>query len=247
MDAKEARQIKINFPFNLYFKQLFAPDTYVRFINPFSFWRRHRINHLETCCELNTVQYLEKCYHLERRFSKSIGERNNQSLKEIPSYGQVPTQQISLHKIIVVIPRVELKYRSVDFCKQETLNININDAEFVPDIFEPNIKAEAEAESISISGIRDRALKDTASHKAWADALANPLGNPLGDPNRHQPLTETELIPSQPHCGQLDCNIPLSAPIQVNHVRAELIDGVLTITMPPVNIVSSAEISKSKG
>jgi hypothetical protein len=228
MDAKEARQIKVSFPFNLYFKQLFAQDTYVRFINPFSFWRRHRINHLETCCELNTVQYLESCYNLKWRSSKSIGERNNQRSKEIPSYGQVPAQQISLHKIIVVIPSVELKYRSVDFCKQETPSRNINNAEFVPGIFEPNIKAEPE--SISISGIRDRALKDTASHKAWAE------------PNRHQPLTETELIPSQPHCEKFDCNIPLPEPIQVNHVRAELIDGVLTITIPPVNIVSSVKV-----
>lgn len=218
MDAKEARQIKVNFPFSLYFKQLFAQDTYVRYINPFSFWRRHRIEHLEACCALNTVQYLENCYHLERRSSKSIDYRNNQSLKEIPSYGQVPAQQISLHKIIVVIPRVELKYRGVAYGAKETLNININNVEFVPGIFEQNI--EAEPESISISGINDP----------------------------HKSLTKTELIPSQPHCGQLECNIPLPEPIQVKqHVRAELIDGVLTITMPQVNIVSSAKISKSKG
>jgi HSP20 family protein len=212
MNTKEARQIKVKFPFSLYFKQLFAQDIYVRFINPFSFWRRHRINHLETCCALNTVQYLENCYHLERRSSKSIGYRNNQNYKEISSYGQVPAQQISLHKIIVVIPSVELKYRGVDYCKKETSSININNVEFVPGIFEQNIKAEPEP--ISIFGIHDH----------------------------HQSLTEIELISSQLHCGQLDCNIPLPEPIQVNHVRAELIDGVLTITMPKVNIVSSVKI-----
>jgi hypothetical protein len=216
MDAKEARQIKVNFPFDLYFKQLFAQDTYVRFINPFSFWRRHRINHLETCCKLNTVQYLENCYHLGRRSSKSIDYRNNQSFNEISSSSQVPAQQMSLHKIIVVIPRVELKYRRVDCCKQESSSININNAEFVPDIFESNIKPniKVEPESISISGINDP----------------------------HQPLTETELILSQPHCGKFDCNIPLPEPIQLNHVRAELIDGVLTITIPPVNLVSSVKV-----
>ncbi|MEN9517542.1 MAG: hypothetical protein RLZZ381_130 [Cyanobacteriota bacterium] len=212
MDAKEARPIKVKFPFNLYFKQLFAQDTYVRFINPFGFWRRYRINHLETCCELNTVQYLESCYNLKRRSSKSIGDRNNQSLKDISPCGQVPVQQISVHKIIVVIPSVELKYHGVADCTKETPSININNAEFVPDIFEQNIKAEPE--SISISGIRDR----------------------------HQSLTETELIPSQPHCGQLDYNIPCPEPIQVSNVRAKLVDGVLTITMPPVNIVSSVKI-----
>jgi HSP20 family protein len=220
MDAKEARPIKVKFPFNLYFKQLFAQDTYVRFINPFGFWRRYRINHLETCCELNTVQYLESCYNQKWRSSKSIGDRNNQNLKDISPCGQVPAQQISLHKIIVVIPRVELKYRSVNFCKQETPSININNVELVPGISEQNIKAELE--SISISGICDR--------EAWTD------------PNRHQPLTEAELTPSQPHCGQFDCNIPLPEPIQVNNIQAELIDGVLTITMPQVNLISSVRI-----
>jgi HSP20 family protein len=72
-------------------------------------------------------------------------------------------------------------------------------------MFKQNIKAETE--SISISEIQDR----------------------------HKPLTETELISSQLNCGQLDCNISFPEPIQVNHVRAELIDGVLTITMPKVN------------
>lgn len=212
MNTKEAIQIKVNFPFSLYFQQLFAQDTYVRFINPFSFWRRYRINFLETCCELNTVEHLESCYNLEWQSSKSIGCRNNQSFEEISDSSQVTAQQISLHKIIVVIPRVELKYHGAACCKQETLSININNVEFVPDIFEQNIKAEPE--SISISGIQDH----------------------------HQPLTETELISSQPHCGQLDCNIPFPEPNQVNHVRAEFIDGVLTITLPKVNIVSSVKI-----
>ena len=81
----------------------------------------------------------------------------------------------------------------------------------VPGVEIQHLNISAEPESISISGIQDR----------------------------HQPSTETKLISSQLHCGQLDCNIPFPEPIQVNHVRAELIDGVLTITMPKVNIVSS--------
>ncbi|MEY2832592.1 MAG: hypothetical protein RLZZ574_1850 [Cyanobacteriota bacterium] len=53
--------------------------------------------------------------------------------------------------------------------------------------------------------------------------------------NHHKSSTEQELIPSQLHYGQLDCSVPLPKSIQVNYVRAELIDGVLTITMPKVN------------
>ena len=68
----------------------------------------------------------------------------------------------------------------------------------------------AEPESISISGIHD--------HRTSSQ--------------------EKELIPSQLHYGQLDCSVPLPKPIQVNHVRAELIDGVLTITMPKINIAN---------
>jgi HSP20 family protein len=78
----------------------------------------------------------------------------------------------------------------------------------IPGVEIKHLNIKAESESISICGIHDR----------------------------HKPLTEKELIPSQLHYGQLDCNVPLPQPIQVNHVRAELIDGVLTITMPKVNI-----------
>ena len=60
--------------------------------------------------------------------------------------------------------------------------------------------------------------------------------------NRHISATEHEVIPSELHYGQIDCSVPLPQAIQVNHVRAELIDGVLTITMPKENIASPAQI-----
>lgn len=60
-----------------------------------------------------------------------------------------------------------------------------------------------------------------------------------GTHNQRKSSTEKELIPSQLHYGQLDCNVPLPVKIQVNHVRAELIDGVLTVTMPKVDIAAS--------
>ena len=60
-----------------------------------------------------------------------------------------------------------------------------------------------------------------------------------GSHDRHQPGVEKELIPSQLHYGQLRCEIPLPVNIQVEKVSAELIDGVLNITMPKANQVSA--------
>ncbi|NJK54521.1 MAG: Hsp20/alpha crystallin family protein [Pleurocapsa sp. SU_5_0] len=80
----------------------------------------------------------------------------------------------------------------------------------VPGVEIKHININAERELISISGIHDH----------------------------HKSSSEQELIPSQLHYGQLDCSVPLPKPIQVNYVRAELIDGVLTVTMPKVNIAN---------
>lgn len=64
MNVPEKRLTKISFPLALYLKQLFFADIYVRFINPFNFWRRYKIAILETCRQLDTVKYLEHCYKL---------------------------------------------------------------------------------------------------------------------------------------------------------------------------------------
>lgn len=82
----------------------------------------------------------------------------------------------------------------------------------VPGVDIKHLNISAEAESVSISGTHDH----------------------------HKSAAETELIPSQLHYGKLQCSIPLPEKIQVNHVRAELIDGVLTITMPKVDIAKVA-------
>ncbi|MDJ0569851.1 MAG: Hsp20/alpha crystallin family protein [Pleurocapsa sp. MO_192.B19] len=84
----------------------------------------------------------------------------------------------------------------------------------IPGVEIKHLNISAEPESVSISGIHDH----------------------------HKSSAEKELIPSQLHYGQLECNVPLPAKIEVNQVRAELIDGVLTITMPKVNITSTASI-----
>lgn len=84
----------------------------------------------------------------------------------------------------------------------------------IPGVEIKHLNISADPESISISGIHDR----------------------------YKSSTEKELIPSQLHYGQLDCNVALPVEIQVDRIQAELIDGVLTVTMPKLNIASTASI-----
>ena len=84
----------------------------------------------------------------------------------------------------------------------------------IPGVEIKHLNINANSELISISGIHDR----------------------------HTSATEQEVIPSELHYGQLDCSVPLPKEIQVDRVRAELIDGVLTVTIPKVNIASPAQI-----
>lgn len=81
----------------------------------------------------------------------------------------------------------------------------------VPGVEIHHLNIQAESKAISISGIHDR----------------------------QKPTKATELIPSQLHYGQLQCNIPLPVKIQVSKIQAELIDGILTITMPKLNVASA--------
>ncbi len=97
------------------------------------------------------------------------------------------------------------------------IELNENDRELilkaeVPGVEIKHLNIHAETESISIAGIHDR----------------------------HELTAEKELIPSQLHYGQLECNIPLPVKIQANQVKAELIDGVLTVTMPKMDLASVA-------
>ena len=49
---------------------------------------------------------------------------------------------------------------------------------------------------------------------------------------------EKELIPSRFHYGQIKINAPLPVEIQTEKTKAELVDGVLTITMPKQGVAS---------
>ena len=81
----------------------------------------------------------------------------------------------------------------------------------VPGVEISHLNIHAETDSIAISGVHDR----------------------------HRSSKETELVPSQLHYGQLECQMSLPVEIQVNKVQAELIDGILNITMPKADCVST--------
>ncbi|MEM7592766.1 MAG: Hsp20/alpha crystallin family protein [Cyanobacteria bacterium P01_A01_bin.83] len=61
-----------------------------------------------------------------------------------------------------------------------------------------------------------------------------------GNHPHHKLLNEQKLIPSQLHYGKLNCNIDLPTKIKVNRVRAELVSGVLTITIPKAEVASTS-------
>lgn len=84
----------------------------------------------------------------------------------------------------------------------------------LPGVEIKHLNIHAEPESISISGNR--------SHQKLLNE------------------NEKELIPSQLHYGRLNCNIDLPAKIQVDRVQAELTNGVLTLTMPKIVVVSTS-------
>lgn len=52
---------------------------------------------------------------------------------------------------------------------------------------------------------------------------------------------EKEVIPSQFHYGQIKCNTPLPVAIKPEKATAELIDGVLTVTMPKLGVASAVK------
>lgn len=117
MNKRQTKGIKISFPFGLYFEQLFSNDTYVKFINPFSFWRKYRIEHLESCHELNTVRYLENCHQLEWQPLKlSNSDISNSSQKSTDTS----------NAIFVFEPGIELKYRGVTYRNKKIVSVNVN-------------------------------------------------------------------------------------------------------------------------
>ena len=123
MTIQEKQQFTVNFPVLKYFQQLFASDSYVKFINPFRFWRRYRINHLEACWSINLVQYLERCHQLEWspvQLQENPDFMNN--LSQIPIYLGLPWEKTSQNTLLITQTPFELKYRDVTYLTDEITN-----------------------------------------------------------------------------------------------------------------------------
>ena len=130
MKTKEKQPIKLHFPFDLYFQQLFARDTYVKFINPFSFWRRYRINHLETCWEIKTFQRLASFHQIALPPDCSPpNDRPIQNSTQAGIYRGVPWQKTPQQKILVAQPGIKLTYRGITYSKSRIVAINANQVE----------------------------------------------------------------------------------------------------------------------
>lgn len=111
--------IKFSFPWNLYFRQLFAADVYVRFINPFNFWRRSKIKHLENCSEIDLVEHLKRCYQKKSPQTKS----DRQIDLDCKNYSN-NIQKPRLFKTLFIVQSSEnLKYRGIEYQKPTIVGI----------------------------------------------------------------------------------------------------------------------------
>lgn len=113
--------IKFSFPWRLYFRQLFAAHTYVRFIDPFNFWRRYRIKHLEQCSELNPIEHLECCYQKKCPPRKT---RNCKTQSNHRAYSEKLNSPEPIYKQIFIVQSSEnFKYRGVEYQKPKIVGI----------------------------------------------------------------------------------------------------------------------------
>ena len=64
----------------------------------------------------------------------------------------------------------------------------------------------------------------------------------VGIHGQHKSQAEKELIPSQLHYGQLQCEIPLPTKIDIKKAQAELVSGVLTVIMPKASALNPPSI-----
>ena len=139
MTIRGEQKIKVNFPISQYFQQLFCPDTYVKFINPFSFWRRYRINHLDNCWAINIVQYLERCRKVKWQPARPQQD-NEEPIKNFTAtgtYRSVPWEKTHQNTILIALiaqPIVELKYRGVTYRTSGIVAVNANKVEIKPSL-----------------------------------------------------------------------------------------------------------------
>ncbi|MEM7592765.1 MAG: hypothetical protein AAF383_14800 [Cyanobacteria bacterium P01_A01_bin.83] len=114
--------IKFSFPWGLYFRQLFAADTYVRLINPFNFWYKYRIKHLEKCSELDLIGHLERCYQKKCIRAKTENFQVRLDPKVYKNLADSPKS--SLYKQLFIVQSSEnLKYRGIEYRKPKIVGI----------------------------------------------------------------------------------------------------------------------------
>ncbi|GAB4532785.1 MAG: hypothetical protein Tsb0014_17580 [Pleurocapsa sp.] len=163
MTIKEEQKIKVNFPISQYFQQLFSPDLYVKFINPFRFWRRYRINHLENCWAIDTVQYLECCRQIE--WQPTIAQQDNEPIEkitEIAIYRGVLWENTPQNTILISQPSMKLKYRGVSYCTSNIVAINTNKIEIKPGSVTLDCSEKLSTSNINLSIPEEQVLeKDT--------------------------------------------------------------------------------------
>ena len=113
--------IKFSFPWGLYFQQLFAADTYVRFINPFNFWRRYRIEHLEKCSGLDLIEHLERCYQKKCPQTKIKNCRIQANRTVYPV--KLNSPESICKQLFIVQSSENLKYCGVEYQKPKIVGI----------------------------------------------------------------------------------------------------------------------------
>ena len=183
MTIREEQKIKVNFPISQYFQQLFSPDLYVKFINPLSFWRRYRINHLETCWAIDIVQHLERCRQIEwqparsrsaslrgasllrspRSASASLrSQRDTEPIKnftEIGTYRGVPWEKTPQNTILISQPSMKLKYRGVTYRTSNIVAVNTNKIEIKPGLGTLDCSKKISTSNINLSIPEEQVLE----------------------------------------------------------------------------------------
>ncbi len=183
MTIREEQKIKVKFPISQYLQQLFCPDTYVKFINPFNFRRRYRINHLETCWEIDIVQHLERCRQIEwqpaqqrtaslrgasllrsprsaeAKLRSQLHTKPIKNLTEIATYGGLPWEKTPQNTILISQPSMKLKYRGVTYRTSNIVAVNTNKIEIKPSVVTLDCSEKISTSHTNLSIPEEKVLK----------------------------------------------------------------------------------------
>ncbi len=117
--TKTIQKPKVNFPVLLYFQQLFAANIHVKFLNPFSFWRKYKVEYLEKCWNFDMIRHFKNCHQLE------LTSKKFRNIKYV-------TKQ---NKFLISQPDLQLKYRGVVYQTNRIVAVDGNQVIFKSDSF----------------------------------------------------------------------------------------------------------------